>query len=303
MDDTIDRAAVEHTYEVIRGHVRRTPVLDLDGVIVKLEQLQHAGSFKARGAMANLLLRDVPPGGVVAASGGNHGAAIAWAAMTRGVPATIFVPTVSSPAKVARIRGYGASLVVTGDRYSDALDASREWSARHEAMEVHAYDQPLTMLGQGSVALELAEQAPDLDTLLVAVGGGGLIGGIAAYYAGDVRVVGVEPEGSPTLSDALRAGRPVDSRADGIASDALAPRQVGQLMFPIAQRYIEPVLVTDDAIRAAQASLWDTARVVAEPAGVAAYAALHSGAYRPAPGERVGVVISGANTTAVDFGA
>jgi threonine dehydratase len=303
MDDTIDRAAVEHTYEVIRGHVRRTPVLDLDGVIVKLEQLQHAGSFKARGAMANLLLRDVPPGGVVAASGGNHGAAVAWAAMTRGVPATIFVPTVSSPAKVARIRGYGASLVVTGDRYSDALDASREWSARHEAMEVHAYDQPLTMLGQGSVALELAEQAPDLDTLLVAVGGGGLIGGIAAYYAGDVRVVGVEPEGSPTLSDALRAGRPVDSRADGIASDALAPRQVGQLMFPIAQRYIEPVLVTDDAIRAAQASLWDTARVVAEPAGVAAYAALHSGAYRPAPGERVGVVISGANTTAVDFGA
>lgn len=303
MDDTIDRPAIEHTYEVIRGHVRRTPVLDLDGVIVKLEQLQHAGSFKARGAMANLLLRDVPAGGVVAASGGNHGAAVAWAAMTRGVPATIFVPTVSSPAKIARIRGYGATLVISGDRYSDALDASREWSAQHEAMEVHAYDQPLTMLGQGSVALELAEQAPDLDTLLVAVGGGGLIGGIAAYYAGDVKVVSVEPEGSPTLSDALRAGHPVDSRADGIASDALAPRQVGRLMFPIAQRHIEPVLVTDDAIRAAQASLWDTARVVAEPAGVAAYAALHSGAYRPAPGERVGVVISGANTTAVDFGA
>ena len=302
MDETIDRAAIEHTYEVIRGHVRRTPVLDLDGVLVKLEQLQHAGSFKARGAMANLLLRDVPAGGVVAASGGNHGAAVAWAARQVGVPATIFVPTVSSPAKIARIRGYGATLVVTGDRYSDALDASREWSAAHEAMEVHAYDQPLTMLGQGSVALELAEQAPDLDTLLVAVGGGGLIGGIAAYYAGDVKVIGVEPEGSPTLSDALRAGRPVDARADGIASDALAPRQVGQLMFPIAQRYIQPVLVTDDAIRAAQASLWDSARVVAEPAGVTAYAALHSGAYRPASSERVGVVISGANTTAVDFG-
>jgi len=207
---------------------------------------------------------------------------------------------VSSPAKIARIRGYGAELMIGGDRYGDALDASREWSAEHEAMEVHAFDQPLTLLGQGSLALELAEQAPGLDTVLVAVGGGGLIGGIAAYYAGDVRVVGVEPEGSPTLTDALRAGRPVDARADGIASDALAPRQVGKVMFPIAQRYIETVLVTDDAIRAAQAALWDAARVVAEPAGATAYSALLSGAYRPEPGERVGVVVSGANTT-VDF--
>ena len=303
MDDTIDRDAIERTYEVICAHIRNTPVLDLDGVTLKLEQLQYAGSFKARGAMANLLLRDVPEAGVVAASGGNHGAAVAWAAMTSGVPATIFVPTVSSPAKIARIRGYGAELRIGGDRYGDALDASREWSAEHEAMEVHAFDQPLTLLGQGSLALELAEQAPGLDTVLVAVGGGGLIGGIAAYYAGDVRVVGVEPEGSPTLTDALRAGRPVDARADGIASDALAPRQVGKVMFPIAQRYIETVLVTDDAIRAAQAALWDAARVVAEPAGATAYSALLSGAYRPASDERVGVVVSGANTTAVDFSA
>jgi threonine dehydratase len=301
MDDSIDRGAIEHTYDVVCAHTRHTPVLDLDGVLLKLEQLQHAGSFKARGAIANLLLRDVPPSGVVAASGGNHGAAVAWAAQVRGVPATIFVPTVSSPAKVARIRGYGAQLQIGGDRYADALAASREWSAGHEAMEVHAYDQPLTLLGQGTLALELAEQARDLDTLLVPVGGGGLIGGIAAYYAGDVRVVGVEPEGSPTLTYALRAGRPVDAPADGVAHDALAPRQVGELMFPIAQRFIETVLVSDEAILAAQAHLWDAARVVAEPAGATAYAAVHSGAYRPAAGERVGVVISGANTTAVDL--
>jgi len=302
--DIIDRAAVKRTYDVIRPHIRRTPVLDVDGVTLKLEQLQHAGSFKARGAMANLLLRDVPPGGVVAASGGNHGAAVAWAAMRRGVPATIFVPTVSSPAKIARIRGYGAELVIGGDRYADALAASREWSAGHDAMEVHAYDQPLTLLGQGTLALELVEQAPDLDTLLVPVGGGGLIGGIAAYYAGDVRVVGAEPEGAPTLTDALRAGEPVDARADSIASDALAPRRVGRLMFDIAQRHLHAtVLVTDEAIHAAQVTLWDAARVVAEPAGAAGFAAVQSGAYRPAPGERVGVVISGANTTAVDFGA
>ena len=194
-DDRIGRGAIEQTYDAIAPHIRRTPVLDLDGVTLKLEQLQHAGSFKARGAMANLLLRDVPPGGVVAASGGNHGAAVAWAAMTRGVPAAIFVPTVSSPAKIARIRSYGAVLVVGGDRYGDALEASHEWSATHEAMEVHAFNQPLTLLGQGSLALELAEQASDLDTVLVPVGGGGLIGGIAAYYAGSVRVVGVEQIG------------------------------------------------------------------------------------------------------------
>lgn len=301
MDEAIDRCGIERTYEVIAPHIRYTPVLDLDGVLLKLEQLQHAGSFKARGAMANLLLRDVPPAGVVAASGGNHGVAVAWAAMTRGVPATIFVPTVSSPAKTARIRGYGASLVIGGDRYADALAASHGWRATHDAVEVHAYDQPLTLLGQGSLALELAAQAPELDTLLVPVGGGGLIGGIAAYYAGDVRVIGVEPEGAPTLTDALRAGHPVDARADSIASDALAPRRVGELMFPLAAKFIETVLVSDDAIRAAQARLWDAARVVAEPAGATAYAAVHGGAYRPERGEHVGVVISGANTTAVGF--
>jgi len=229
---------------------------------------------------------------------------VAWAAAVRGVPATIFVPTVSSPAKIARIRGYGATLVVGGDRYGDALDASREWSAAHEAMEVHAFDAPLTLLGQGSLALELAEQARDLDTLLVAVGGGGLIGGIAAYYAGDVRVVGVEPEGSPTLTDALRAGRPVDSATDGIASDALAPRRVGELVFPITQAYVEDVmLVGDAAILAAQRALWQAARIAAEPAASVGIAALLTGAYKPAPGERVAVVISGANMAPAQLGA
>jgi threonine dehydratase len=301
MNDDIDQAGIKRVYDVIRTHIRRTPVLDVDGVTLKLEQLQHSGSFKARGAMANLLLREISPAGVVAASGGNHGAAVAWAAMRRGVPATVFVPTVSSPAKIERIRSYGAHLVVGGDRYADALAASHEWSAGQDASEVHAYDQPLTLLGQGSIGLELAEQAPDLDTVLVAVGGGGLIGGIAAYFAGDIKVIGVEPDGAPTLTDALRAGHPVDAPSDSIASDALAPRQVGRLMFPIAQRFIQTVLVSDDAIRAAQGELWDAARVVAEPAGATAFAAVHSGAYRPAPDERVGVVISGANATAVDF--
>ncbi|HKC28273.1 MAG TPA: threonine/serine dehydratase, partial [Jatrophihabitans sp.] len=298
MTEPIDRAAVEHVYPTVGPRIRRTPVLDLAGATLKLEQLQYAGSFKARGAMANMLMRDVPPAGVVAASGGNHGAAVAWAARELGVPATIFVPTVSSPAKIDRIRDYGANLVITGDRYADAEAASRLWCLANDAMVVHACDQPLTLLGQGTLALELAEQAPDLDTVLVAVGGGGLIGGIAAYYGGDVQVIGVEPDHAPTLTAALAAGEPVDAEAGSIAADALAPRRVGSLMFPIAKRFIRTVLVTDDAIHAAQVALWEDARVVAEPAGATAYAALRSGAYRPRDGERVGVVISGANTTA-----
>lgn len=298
----VDRAGITRTHETIRAHIRRTPVVEVDDAVLKLEQLQHAGSFKTRGAMANLLLRTVPAGGVVAASGGNHGAAVAFAAMRRGVRATIFVPTVSSPAKIARIHGYGAELVVTGDRYDDALAASNAWATSRDVLRVHPYDHPLTLLGAGTVALEFAEQAPDVDTLLVAVGGGGLIGGIAAYHAGAVRVVGVEPEGAPTLTAALSAGAPVDAATGSIAADALAPRQVGDLMFAIAQRHLHgTVLVTDEAIRLAQRVLWESARVVAEPAGATAYAALLSRAYVPTRGERVGVVISGANTTAVNF--
>jgi threonine dehydratase len=229
---------------------------------------------------------------------------VAFAAKALGARARIYVPTVSSPAKIARIRSYGAHLVVVGDRYADALAASEEWGRESGALAVHAYDQIETLLGQGTLGLELERQAPGLDTVLVAVGGGGLIGGVAAWYASRVTVIGVEPETAPTLTEALKAGGPVDAPAGGIAADSLAPRRVGALMFPIARAHVaRVVLVPDDAIAAAQRRLWDTTRIVAEPGGAAALAALLCGAYVPAPGERVGVVLSGGNTTAVDFGS
>jgi threonine dehydratase len=302
--------AIVEVREVIRPFVRVTPVVEVRGtdlglgdfsVVLKLEQLQHSGSFKARGAFANLLTRKIPAAGVVAASGGNHGAAVAYAAMRLGVPAKIFVPTVSSPAKVARIRAYGAELAIVGDRYAEALAASEAWIARTAALPVHAFDQTETLLGQGTLGMELAEQAT-IDTALVSVGGGGLIGGVAAWFAGSVKVIGVEPASAPTLTEALKAGRPIDAPAGGIAADSLAPRRVGELMFPIARAHVARVaLVSDEAIRRAQDALWSTVRIVAEPGGAAAFAALLSGAYTPAAGERVGVVVSGGNSTAVDF--
>ena len=307
----IDRAQIEKTYGVIAPHIRRTSVLAADGrdfglaaaqLFFKLELLQHVGVFKTRGAFANLLMRAVPKAGVAAASGGNHGAAVAYAAQKLGKPAKIFVPRISSPAKIQRIRDYGADLVVGGERYDDARLACEAFIAQSGALSVHAFDQAETLLGQGTLALEFEEQQPDLDTVLVAVGGGGLIGGIAAWYAGRVKVIGVEPEAAPTLTRALAAGHPVDAEAGGIAADSLAPRQIGQQVFPIAQRFVDQVvLVTDDAIRDAQRALWNTLRVVAEPGGAAATAALLSGRYKPQPGERVGIVISGGNTVAVDF--
>jgi threonine dehydratase len=311
MAATIDRTDIERVYSVIQSYIRKTPIVVVAGadfglaqthVVVKLELLQRAGSFKTRGAFANLLTRPVPPAGVVAASGGNHGAAVAYAAMQLRVPAKIFVPTISSPAKVERIRAYGADLVVGGERYAEALAASEAWATNTGALQVHAFDQRETLLGQGTVGLEVSRQAPDLDTLLVGVGGGGLIGGIAAWYRGGVRVVGVEPALAPTLSKALEAGRPVDAPAGGIAADSLAPRRVGELMFPIARDYVERVvLVEDEAIARAQRTLWETLRIVAEPGGAAALSALLSGAYQPARDERVGVVVSGGNSTAVRF--
>jgi threonine dehydratase len=302
---------IRSIYQVITPHIRCTPVIEVDGsdfgvgaarLIFKLESLQHAGSFKTRGAFANLLTRQVPGAGVVAASGGNHGAAVAFAAITRNVPAKIFVPSVASSAKIKQITEYGADLVIAGERYSDALAASEAWVAQSGAMPIHAFDQVETLLGQGTVGLELEGQAGELTTLLVAVGGGGLIAGIAAWYAGRIKIVGVEPAQAPTLTRALEAGRPVDAEAGGIAADSLAPRRVGELVFPIAQRYVNAtVLVSDDAIREAQRRLWTRLRVVAEPGGAAALAALISRQYVPAPGERVGVLICGGNTTAVDF--
>jgi threonine dehydratase len=307
----IDRDRIIATEAAIRGYIRRTPVVEVSGsdlgqtetpITLKLELLQHSGSFKARGAFANLLLRQIPGAGVVAASGGNHGAAVAYAALKLGIPATIFVPSICSPAKVDRIRSYQAELVIGGDRYADALAASEEWAATSGAMQIHAFDQEETLSGQGTLALELQQQAPDLDTILVAVGGGGLLGGIASWYGKTVRLIGVEPELAPTLARALEAGQPVDAEAGGIAADSLAPRRVGQLVFPIVRRNVDQVvLVSDDAIHQAQAALWRLLRVVAEPGGAAAFAALLSGRYQAAPGERIGVIISGGNTVAVDF--
>ncbi len=310
-DTAISRENIARTERLIRPYVRRTPVIEVAGadlgldsirLVLKLELLQHTGSFKPRGAFANLLTREVPRAGVVAASGGNHGAAVAFAAMKLGRPATIFVPSVASPAKMDRIRGYGAKLVVAGERYAEALEASERWAGESGALTVHAYDQVETLLGQGTVGLEIEEQDRSLDTLLVAVGGGGLLGGVAAWYEGGIRVVGVEPETAPTLTRAIEAGRPVDAEAEGIAADSLAPRRVGELMFPIAQAYVNRVvLVSDEAIRRAQETLWGVLRVAAEPGGAAALAALLSRRYEPEAGERVGVLVCGGNTAAVDF--
>jgi threonine dehydratase len=307
---TCERIAAAH--QLIRSHIRRTPLLEASGadfgldsihLIFKLESLQHSGSFKARGAFNNLLSRTIPPAGVVAASGGNHGVAIAFAAMKLGIAARVFVPTVCSPEKIERIRSYGAELVITGERYADALAASEAWATESGALQIHAYDQVETLLGQGTVGLELEEQFPNLGTLLVSVGGGGLIGGVAAWYSGRVKIIGVEPETAPTLTYALSAGHPVDSPAGGIAADSLAPKRVGQLMFPIAQSHVQRViLVSDAAILEAQEALWRVLRVLAEPGGAAAFAALLKRQYQPEPGERVGVLVCGGNTAAVDFG-
>ncbi len=307
----IDAARIRTAEKLIRPYIRRTPVMEANGrefglegsLWFKLELLQHTGSFKPRGAFANLLMREAPAAGVAAASGGNHGVAVAYAARTLGKPARIFVPSVAAPAKMARIRAYGAELVIAGERYADALAASEEWIRESGALAVHAFDQPETLLGQGTVGLEFEEQAPQLDTLLIAVGGGGLIGGVAAWYAGRAKIVGVEPERAPTLWNALRAGKPVDSEAGGIAADSLAPKRVGEWMFPLAQQYVaEVALVTDEAIVQAQRTLWDSLRIAAEPGGAAAFAALLSKRYCPRPGERAGVLVCGGNTDAVKFG-
>ncbi len=310
--ERIDRDGVIAMDKLIRRHVRRTPVAEFDAadfdlpstrIALKLEQLQRSGSFKARGAFANLLSRKAPEAGVVAASGGNHGAAVACAAQALGIPAHIYVPAISSPAKIARIKEYGAHLVVGGESYADALSASESFRTRSGALGVHAFDQRETILGAGTLGLELEAQVPALDTILVAVGGGGLISGLATGIGGRARIIGVEPEASPTLARALEAGRPVDAPVGGLAADSLAPRRIGSLVFPIAQRRVERVaLVSDDEIRAAQQALWSVARIVAEPGGATAFAALLAKRYVPRLNERVAVVISGGNTTAVDFG-
>ena len=309
-DAGLTRDEIARTARLIAPYVRRTPVartlgedfgLACETVDFKLELMQHAGSFKTRGAFANLLSREIPESGIVAASGGNHGAAAAYAAMKLQAAAKIFVPSVSSPAKIERIRRYGAQLVIGGDRYADALAASEEWILQSGALPVHAFDHEQTLRGQATLARELQEQIPDVDTVLVAVGGGGLAGGIAAWFRGDVKIIAVEPEGAPTLTRALEAGHPVDAPAGSIASDSLAPRRVGELMFPLAQRYIaETILVSDEEIVAAQQALWRNLTVVTEPGGAAAFAALLAKRYKPEKfGERICVIVSGGNSAAV----
>jgi threonine dehydratase len=307
----VNRDRIAAAEPVIRPYVRRTPIIEVDGrdfglpsvtLIFKLELLQQSGSFKARGAFANLLLRKVPSAGVVAASGGNHGAAVAHAARELKVPARIYVPRISTKAKVERIRACGAELMMVGDRYADALAASEEWAASSGALRVHAFDQEETLVGAGTLGLELEQQASPLDAVLTSVGGGGLIGGVAAWFAGRVDVIGVEPELAPTLTRALEAGRPVDAPAGGIAADSLAPSRVGERVFPIVCRYVKSVvLVTDEEIVRAQAALWSTLRIAAEPGGAAAFAALLSGKFPLRPPSRVAVVLSGGNTSAVSL--
>jgi len=300
---TITRAEIEQAHARIAPHVRRTPLLHVgqafghDGpVSLKLEFLQHAGSFKTRGAFNTLLSMPVPAAGVAAASGGNHGAAVAYAARRLGVKARIFVPEISSPAKIAVIRSHGAEVVIGGARYADAQEACDAYVAESGALRIHPFAATSTMIGQGTAALEWEQDGPALDTVLVAVGGGGLIGGVASWWAGRVRVVGVEPEGSRALHAALEAGGPVDVEIDSVAADSLGAKNTGDLVYGICRETVDHVaLVTDPAIRDAQRALWRDYRIASEPGGAAALAALMSGAYKPRSGERVGVLLCGAN--------
>jgi threonine dehydratase len=299
----ITRTDIEAAHARIAPHIRRTPVLNLDKafshdgpVSLKLEFLQHAGSFKTRGAFNTLLSKEVPAAGVAAASGGNHGAAVAYAAKQLGVRARIFVPEISSPAKIAVIRSHGAEVVIGGARYADAQAACDLYVAESGALRIHPFSAESTVIGQGTAALEWEQDAPMLDTVLVAVGGGGLISGVSSWWAGRVKVVGVEPEGSRALHASLEAGLPVDVEVDSVAADSLGAKNTGDLVYSICSRTVDHVaLVTDAAIRDAQRLLWRDYRVASEPGGAAALAALASGAYKPRSGERVGVLLCGAN--------
>lgn len=295
---------IEAAARRLHGHIRRTPIVPLElgalgchaQLTLKLELLQHSGSFKARGAFNSLLSQEVPQAGVIAASGGNHGAAVAFAARALGHRAEIFVPALASAAKIARIESFGAEVHVIPGAYVDALQASEAHAAKTGALQIHAYDAPATVAGQGTLARELDAQTTMLDTVLVAVGGGGLIGGTAAWFQGRVRVVGIEPSACPTLQRAFAAKEPVDVTVGGIAADSLGARRVGEIPFAIAKDFVEGVvLVEDDAIRAAQQVLWRDLRLVSEPGGATALAALLSGAYKPALGEKVAVILCGGN--------
>ena len=293
---------IEQAAELIAGHVRQTPVgsMDVPGIAhpveIKWEQMQHTGSFKARGAFHTLLSGPVPDAGLVAASGGNHGAAVAYAAAQLGHNARIYVPEIAGPAKIGLIRDLGADLVVVPGAYAEAAERAAEWQAATGAMQIHAYDAPGTVAGQGTVMLEWEQQGLQADTVLIAVGGGGLIGGALGWLAGRRKVVAVEPANAPTLNAALAASAPTAVQVSGVAANALGAKKIGQICFDLAIRHsIESVLVSDTAITEAQRWLWKSARQLVEPAGATALAALISGAYNPAPDERVAVLVCGGN--------
>lgn len=311
--DDIERAA-----QRLAGAVRRTPVIELEPgafglparLILKLEMLQHAGSFKARGAFNALLSAQerggVPAAGVIAASGGNHGAAVAYAAQSLGHRAEIFVPEVANPAKVQRLRDFGAEIRVVGATYAEALIACQARQQESGALSVHAYDEPAVLAGQGTLARELQSQASDIDTVLVAVGGGGLIGGVAAWYQQQdglgTKVVGVEPTACPTLHAALAAGQPVDVTVGGLAADSLGARRLGALTFANRQAIAQSLLVEDAAIAETRTLLWRDFRLAVEPGGATALAALLSGRYVCKAGERIAVILCGGNTDPRDLG-
>jgi threonine dehydratase len=294
----------------IAGRIRVTPLIDADAgsfppagtVWLKLEHLQHTGSFKARGAFNRIMSAAeqgmLPTAGVVAASGGNAGLAVAYAAAQHDLPARVYVPAAAPAVKVARLRAYGAEVVQGGSSYVEAYESAVKHAAEVGALFCHPYDQPEICAGQGTLGLELLEQSGgQIDTVLVAVGGGGLMAGIAAATEGHARVVGVEPVSIPTMHAALAAGQPVDVAVSGIAADSLGASRLGDIAFAVATRTgVRSVLVDDADIVAARQMLWDRYRLAVEHGGATAFAALAAGAYRPGDGERVAVVVCGANT-------
>jgi len=314
MTPAVTPSDIRSAHARIRGLIRRTPILDTASPIagapplsLKLECLQATGSFKARGAFHNLMTRQAVAAGCATASGGNHGAAVAFAAQKLGVKARVFVPEAAPPAKIAKIRAYGAEAVIGGASYAEAQQRCDSYVAETGALAIHPYDAIETIAGQGTLAKEWEEDLERLglealDTVLVAVGGGGLISGVAAWFQGRVKVVGVEPEGSRALYAALEANAPVDVDVKSLAADSLGAKRVGDLNFAIARKFVsQVVLVEDSAIAKAQRQLWADLSVIAEPGGAAAFAAIASGAYRPEPGERVGVLVCGANADLAAF--
>jgi len=296
--------------ELIAPFIRRTPTIDVSAgdlgisvdVVLKLELLQHTGSFKPRGALHRALTNNVGPAGLVAASGGNHGAALAWVGSTLGMQAEVFVPGVSPQMKRDRIAALGATVKVVGDLYDDAQLACDERAADTGAFQIHPFNHFATVAAAATVASEFIEAHPDLDTILVAAGGGGLAAGVAARCRNDIKVVIVEPEGSRCVGAALDAGEPIDVSVESIAADSLGAKRVGVVPFAAISRYADQAItVPDEAIATAQNQLWASLRLIAEPGGAAALAALINGAYKPSQGERVGVIVCGANTDPANF--